>query len=526
MAIMFLGTLAVFLGTGLWTLYAAGVPAGVQDLRQTAYPVALLLILTALGLLRRQNWSRAGAIGASLWLLVSSSSLIYPWPEKFSAFNFLRALPAHLFFEPRAICALVFASFALLTLKLCYSIFLSEAFMQLPPAPWKSLAAFVLFGAAINADFGTATRMKRLHVAGAAPMAAGKSAPTKEIPTTSVAKLAVFGERKGVKACQISLDETRLLLVTADGRGHQVDLRTGKKVEYPSQIDGREWPEGFAIGPDADMYFDPNRNMILKFSDPKFKYGIGGGANQFVSFTSSPDQIIVYRRSAGELKRIEIPLGTNIWSLKTAADFRGPVVRAFTSPDYVWMVLALGQKGSVIHLREGRNVQSVALSKELTPVQFGTRWMRVPGDEGGSALYSLPDMRRRDDSRMKVPGLLFFDDESGVSVLKEGSILFNAGESVKLSAPPIAAAVLNPPRQMVVLEEGLPQLRMVSLDNRESTALGKSYDTVFSREDTCFAVSSTRSLFVVSHGTEAEVFWSAFVGAGNFRSLQVQLSAK
>lgn len=530
MAIWFLFTIASLLATGLWTLYTAGVPSGGGSLLQPAYAVSAILIVTSLGLLRRQNWARALGVAISLWLLISSTAVFYPWPPRMSPWNLFRALPASFLFEPREVFTAVAVLFAVITIKLCYSVFLSEAFMKLPPPIWKVLIAIVIVGAALAADFGLPQASRRqLFVRPSAPaLNAGKNSNSarKDLPAVSASKLVKFGEVITVKACRISLDETKLLLVTSDGQGHQVDLRTGKVVSYASQINAHDWPDSFddsPIGVDADMYFDSNRNMILKFSDAKFKYGIGGGTNQFVSFTSAPNQIIVYNRGTAELKRLEIPVGTVVWNLPLPQEAKNKTARAFTSPDFVWSVLNLGDQSFLIHLREGRSVQTVATPR--SPVQFGARYLRIPGEKE-SLLYSLPDVRRQDDPRTKTPGLAYFDPEAGVSVLEDGKIQFSTGDPLKLAAPPLAAAILNPPRQMVVLEDGLPQLRIINLETHENSPLGKDYDFVFNRANTCFTVSSTRNLFALSNGSEVEVFWSAFVGAGNFRSLVLKLPVK
>ncbi len=510
----------MILASGFWLIYSQlklGMPSRPEDLQNPLLFLGLFLGIVAIGLLARQRWARAAALG--IWIVSVPVTVLFlygQWPiERF------------------VFAVVVVLVFALKSIKVYLSAAMDGVFGP-RPAAWfiaimilpvaatlylKRSAGSPLIFQAASLTNPRATPPEPASVASTAAPAAMKLSSTP-------GELGVW-----VRACKISLDETRLLLVTNDGYGHIVDLRSGRFDSYASRIQTRQWPE-LQIGPDADMYFDPDRNVILRFSDSSYRYGAGGGSNQFASFTSTPNQIIVYNRDTRLLQRIEIPIGTVIWGLKISEDAKNIHFPSFTSPDFTWMSVSFGKNRlMLISMREGRQVEITPSFDKVLGVQFGAKWALAQGMYQGKVknhAFDLPMVNALPEPKLPGEAISTYDLDRQVYVTEgaPGRVTSVQSGEFHLSGAVLGSAVLNPNRFVAVMEHGQTQITLVDLDTKSVSKSGRVHEQSFSQESSCFTASSTRRLFAATVGSKVEVFWSDFLAADKFRSVVLTLPSK
>ncbi len=560
MGLWFLLNVIVFLGAGSAALYAhfqsTGLPKAPADFINSTVLTAVFLLFTTFGLLSRRTGARAAAVGICFWIAFAPAALylgpLLPATQDFTTgLNIFRALapttPVLLatLFQQTILTTLLCLLFALKSLQTFLSAGMDEAVGAARPAAWKMGAATLALGLFLFTDHlmpGHKPQAPlKAKVPAATPARVDKINPRVAAPArysdaeVMTAEAGLNG--RGVRACRISLDESRLLLVSSDGQAHVVDLRSGRVASYQSKIATRNWPASFAdphtspIGPDADMYFDSDRNMVLRFSDPKYRYPIGGGANEFISFTSSPQQIIVYNRDSRTLRRIELPLGTVIWTLRLTAPANMP---AWTSADFTRMIFTVGGKRiTMVGMRDGRSMEVPGSFESIRRVQFGKDWVRLSGlSQNGESnlLYRTTNGNIAAGAPLPEIELSEVSAERGLYINQKApvKILTLAGDYAgpELSGDLLFSAVLDPDRYVIAAEDQQPQLTLVDLDTKLKSGVGKMHNLRFTKNSTCFTVSSTKRIFAVSVGDQVEIFWSAFLAADQFRSVVLTLPIK
>jgi hypothetical protein len=521
MGLWFLLSVAMVLASGFWLIYSqlrSGFPARPEDFQNPLLFLGLFLVIVAIGLLARQRWARAAALG--IWIVAVPGTVLFlygQWP-----------------IEKLALAVVVALVLATKFFKVMVSSAMDDLFGP-RPAVW--LIALMILPLASTLYLKRSGESPLIFKAvnwiksGAPPVQLAPVVARDEAPAAMNSSSTPGAPGVWVRACKISLDETRLLLVTSDGYGHIVDLRSGRFDSYASRIQTRHWPD-LQIGPDADMYFDPDRNVILRFSDSSYRFGAGGGSNQFASFTSTPNQIVVYNRDTRLLRRIEIPIGTVIWSLKISEDAKNIHFPSFTSPDYTWMSVSFGKNRlMLISMREGRQVEITPDYDEVLGVQFGAKWALAQGMYKGAVMnyaFDLPNVNARPEPKLPDEAISTYDVDRQVYVTEGGPgrvISVRSGE-FNLSGAVLGSAVLNPNRFVATMEHGQNQITLVDLDTKSVTKSGRVHEQSFSQESSCFTASSTRRLFAATVGSKVEVFWSDFLAADKFRSVLLTLTSK
>jgi hypothetical protein len=180
---------------------------------------------------------------------------------------------------------------------------------------------------------------------------------------------------------------------------------------------------------------------------------------------------------------------------------------------------------AIIGMRDGRMVEVSPPHQKTTGIQFGTKWFRVSGSENGgerNSVYLLPGFQAKDDLKFGEDGVETYDLDAKIYITKAGSAIM-AGGTQSFGGTVLHASVLNPPRFAAAMVEGKSQIQLLDLDTQAVTGAGKIHGAEFNRENSCFTVSSTRRLFAATVGNEVEIFWSAFLAAGQFRSVVLAL---
>ncbi len=293
------------------------------------------------------------------------------------------------------------------------------------------------------------------------------------------------------------------MLIDEGARVHRIALGTAKVESLPSRFDvSRD-----VIGADADTYFDSNRRVVTKLSDPKVDMKIGSNRT-FVAFTSAPTQILTYDRDRGRLERVELASAEVIWSKSLG---KAELKRGYVSPDFAWTLISLGKKSWIVNNRAGSS-RSVPFVEGQT-IEFDREWLRI-----GSRLYRLAGDNKNKPRLAK--DLLSYDFEHKISISRTGQVIGPQGQ-VEIGAGFITAAVMDT-GLVLALSSGMSQTQFVNLSAREVRPVGRIFNKSFDQKS-CLAQSATRRLLVVANTNQAEIFWSALISANNFRSVQVNL---
>jgi hypothetical protein len=181
---------------------------------------------------------------------------------------------------------------------------------------------------------------------------------------------------------------------------------------------------------------------------------------------------------------------------------------------------------AVVGMRDGRMIE-LKPAHQAGNIRFGAKWMRVSGGQDGgerNSVYLLPGFKAEEDLKFGDDEIETYDPDAKVYVTKAGGVSMASG-GLSLGAPVLHASILNPARFAVAMEEGKTQMQLIDLGAQTVAGVGKAHPLEFDKERSCFTVSSTRRIFAATSGNEVEIFWSAFLAPGQFRSVVLALPA-
>jgi len=533
MGIWFLVSVLTFFTTGVWALYShfqkMGLPASAGELANTAVLFSIFLVVTAVGLLVRQRWARAGALAVSGILILGASEylagIFFSFPRRLlNGFGFLQPLlpklPENLsvMIGPGEVMSAAALVFAYKTIKLYSSSDTDVAFESPRPAGilvvilTAGLAAISFLNQLVPANFH-----QELTLKSAATQSQVQPAPdgTQGGQRAAAEAAAVSASERGVRVCQIALDESKILLVSSDEQVHTINLRTGKTTHHQTTLD----PGRVILGPDANTYFDPDLSVILRLDDAAFRYPVSVGSSRFVSFTSSPRQILVFQREQRLLRKIEMPLGNELWSYLLEGDDVGMEGAVIASPDHSWIYVPTARKRMLfVNLRDGRVYPVDRLMESVAEVQFGLgpgiKWAMISGEmDGGGAIHILVNLTNGSYYAINLSGgARWFDNDRQIYLdLAVPSRLRSVDGKSALpgfAASALYVAQLNPPEYLVTVGEQQAQVAVLNLDSKVQGYIGQARQFGFNQRQTCFALSASRRIFAVAFDAKVEIFWS------------------
>ena len=343
-----------------------------------------------------------------------------------------------------------------------------------------------------------------------------------------------------VVSCKFALDDTHLGIELSDQDLAVVDLRT-RKLSHQMISMGEK-----VLGPDLDFYFDVASHSLHRFSDSVFKYALPV-TEQFLSFTPTPFQILVYDGPGNGIRRVEVPSGRVVWNVIARLDL-GSSHTAFTSLDLTWAYFR-GADGKPIlfNIVTGRLIVADLSFGHIRSVEFGAtptgaaNWVRFSGqsDDGRNRL-GLVDLVSGRTEEIPIPdtSLALFDSDRRMYLtsqppvqLKRYSVAADGGVNVStqdlgLKSPLLFTSLLSGGRFVALGVQEEKQMMVIDLERSAVLRVGSVHDTAFMQGGTCFTVSPSRQLFAVASGASVQIFWVSELVSTAPRSLTVPLSGK
>lgn len=528
MGIWFLLNILIFSTSGGWLIYHSRFMAG------PSLWVGLYLVIAAAGLLLRIRLARAMALAAMTLVLFApveplASQQFPEWAKLLGSLNIMNLVipqaSGHVLIMGLVAFVLAWQSLRMLLSKECDTTF----GLSRPPI-FTAIISLLVLGMGMLFDKSAPSYVRQAW----SMISLGKEQISHQAsPESAKSELETQKANEGFKVCHFSLDESRLLLVNDRGAVYAVDLRTGKTQKYPQKVSTQLFEQEQRIGPDADTYFNSDSGTLSRFSDSKFKFAMGNGGNRFISYTSTPDQIVVYNMASRSFRRIDIPLGRVLWESPASGVQAGYLNRSYSSPEFTWVVLPVSKNEvDLVNLRSGvvSNITSKikADNHDWNRVEFGLggKWLRVENASGDVFAQSMISLSQGDFSTAAEPveTILMIPDRK--LYLSKSALKDFDGRLLGAPFNTLLAKRLEPEHLVFVVEKGKGRASLLDLEQKRLVPVGTEFGSPFDGDHTCLATSSTGRLVALAHDGQVEVFWSGFLESKQIRSLRLSLKEK